>query len=170
MKRAPCKRLKADETEKRKLIEELPGEKIKYGYRRIWALLRRQGVFISRKRMKRMLKEMSLQREAHFPKAQTATDREPDFRRSGCQVVYSYNIHRNNRLRQLLIHRNRGFMHEGYTRLGLPDVMWRIRSVCSCRGCSYEHIPFRKGGPSATQDRRRQPVHINGIQDGCCSE
>ncbi|MBX8638585.1 MAG: IS3 family transposase [Thermoplasmata archaeon] len=82
VKRTPCRRLKADETEKRKLIGELAGENITYGYRCIWALLRRQGVFISRKRVRRMLKEMSLQREAHFPQAQTATDMEPDFGRS----------------------------------------------------------------------------------------
>ena len=68
VKRAPCRRLKTDEIEKRKLIREFAGDNITYGYRRIWALMRRQGVFISRKRVRRMLKEMSLQREAHFPR------------------------------------------------------------------------------------------------------
>ncbi|MCL4318098.1 MAG: IS3 family transposase [Candidatus Thermoplasmatota archaeon] len=68
VKRAPCRRLKTDEIEKKKLIEKLAGENITYGYRRIRALLRRQGVFISRKRVRRMLKEMNLQREAHFPR------------------------------------------------------------------------------------------------------
>ncbi|MBX8636725.1 MAG: IS3 family transposase, partial [Thermoplasmata archaeon] len=68
VKRAPCRRLKADEIEKRKLIEEFAGDNITYGYRRIWALVRRQDVFISRKRVRRMLKEMNLQREAHFPR------------------------------------------------------------------------------------------------------
>ena len=68
VKRAPCRRLKTDEIEKRKLIEKPAGENITYGYRRIWALVRRQDVFISRKRVRRMLKEMNLQREAHFPR------------------------------------------------------------------------------------------------------
>ena len=68
VKRAPCRRLKADEMEKRKLIEEFAGDNITYGYRRIWALMRRQGMFISRKRVRRILKEMGLQREAHFPR------------------------------------------------------------------------------------------------------
>ena len=68
VKRAPCRRLKADEMEKRKTIEEFAGENITYGYRRIWAMMRRQGLFISRKRVRRIMKEMHLQREAHFPR------------------------------------------------------------------------------------------------------
>ena len=68
VKRAPCRRLKTDEIEKRKLIEKLAGENITYGYRRIWALLRRQGIFISRNRVRRIMGEMHLLREAHFPR------------------------------------------------------------------------------------------------------
>ena len=68
VKRAPCRRLKTDEIEKKKLIEKLAGENITYGYRRIWALLRRQGIFISRNRVRRIMGEIHLLREAHFPR------------------------------------------------------------------------------------------------------
>ena len=65
--RPPARRLRKDEWEKRQLIGALAGGNITYGYRRIWALLRRQGVFISRNRVRRMLKETGLQKESHFP-------------------------------------------------------------------------------------------------------
>ena len=68
VKRAPCRRLKTDEIEKRKLIEKLAGENITYGYRRIRALLRRQGIFISRNRVRRIMGEIHLLRETHFPR------------------------------------------------------------------------------------------------------
>ena len=66
--RPPCRRLRADETEKRNIVEELAGKNITYGYRRIWALLRRQGVLISKNRVRRIMGEMHLLREAHFPR------------------------------------------------------------------------------------------------------
>ena len=64
----PARRLRHDEAEKRQLIGTLAGGNITYGYRRIWALMKRQGVFISRNRVRRMLKEMGLQKESHFPR------------------------------------------------------------------------------------------------------
>ena len=67
-RRQPARRLRVDESEKRKLILELAGENITYGYRRIRALLKRQGVFISRNRVRRIMGEMHLLREAHFPR------------------------------------------------------------------------------------------------------
>ena len=66
--REHARRLRSDEMEKRELIESLALENITYGYRRIWALMRRQGVFISRKRVRRIMREMGLQKEAHFPR------------------------------------------------------------------------------------------------------
>ena len=54
VKRPPCRRLRADEQEKKAIAGKLAGEHITYGYRRIWALLRRQGVFISRNRVRRI--------------------------------------------------------------------------------------------------------------------
>ena len=68
VKRPPARRLKSDEREKRQIIERLAGENVMYGYRRIWALMRRQGVFIGRKRVRRIMREMGLQKEAHFPR------------------------------------------------------------------------------------------------------
>jgi putative transposase len=59
-RRQTARRLRVDESEKRKLILELAGENITYGYRRIRALLRRQGVFISRNRVRRIMGEMHL--------------------------------------------------------------------------------------------------------------
>ncbi len=66
--RPPSRRFRADEREKRRLIGSLAGGNITYGYRRIWALLRRRGVFISRNRVRRIMGEMHLLREAHFPR------------------------------------------------------------------------------------------------------
>ncbi len=68
VKRQPARRLRSDESEKRDIIEELPGENITYGYLGIWALVRRQGVFISKNRVKLIMSEMRLPREAHFPR------------------------------------------------------------------------------------------------------
>ena len=68
VKRPGCRRLRSDEQVKRATILELAGENITYGYRRIWALLRRQGTFISRNRVRRIMGEMRLLREAHFPR------------------------------------------------------------------------------------------------------
>ena len=67
-RRRPARRLRSDEWEKRAAIRELAGENITYGYRRIWAMMRRQGVLVSRNRVRRMMGEMHLLREAHFPR------------------------------------------------------------------------------------------------------
>ncbi len=67
-RRQPARRLRTDESEKRDIIEELAGENITYGYRRMWALLRRQGVFISKNRVRCIMGEMHLLRKAHFPR------------------------------------------------------------------------------------------------------
>ena len=66
--REHARRLRGDETEKKQLIESLALENITCGYRWIWALMRRQGVFISRRRVRRIMREMGLQKEAYFPR------------------------------------------------------------------------------------------------------
>ena len=65
----PVQRLRRDETVMRTMVRGVAEERITYGYRRIWAVLRRQrGVFVNRKRVRRILKAEGLQREVHFPR------------------------------------------------------------------------------------------------------
>jgi putative transposase len=65
----PVHRLREDEPVMRGQVRRVAEERITYGYRRVWAALRRQqGVFVSRKRVRRILKAEGLQREVHFPR------------------------------------------------------------------------------------------------------
>ena len=53
----------------RALVRGVAEERITYGYRRVWAVLRRQrAVLVSRKRVRRIMKEEGLLREVHFPR------------------------------------------------------------------------------------------------------
>jgi putative transposase len=53
----------------RVLVRGVAEKRITYGYRRIWAVLRKQQrVLVSRKRVRRILKEEGLLREVHFPR------------------------------------------------------------------------------------------------------
>ena len=60
--RERARRLRSDELEKGEFIESLALEDITYGYRRIWALMRRQDAFVSRKSVRRIMREMGLQK------------------------------------------------------------------------------------------------------------
>jgi putative transposase len=63
------RRLRSDEYETREIVRKVALEHPTYGFRRVWAVLRMQeGLFISRKRVYRMLAEESLLKEAHFPR------------------------------------------------------------------------------------------------------
>lgn len=61
-------RLRADETRVRSAIREVAFEHISYGYRRVWAMLRRRGFVINRKRVHRLMAVEGLLRPAHFPR------------------------------------------------------------------------------------------------------
>ncbi len=68
-------RLRQDEIVLRAMVRRVAEERITYGYRRVWAVLRRQrGVFINRKRVRRILKAEGLQREVHFPRPRLASN------------------------------------------------------------------------------------------------
>ncbi len=65
----PVHRLRKDDTTMRDRVRRVAEERITYGYRRVWAVLRRQqGVFVNRKRVRRIMKAEGLQREVHFPR------------------------------------------------------------------------------------------------------
>lgn len=67
--RQHIRRLRSDENETREMVRRVALEHPTYGFRRVWAVLRMQeGLFISRKRVHRMLAEESLLKEAHFPR------------------------------------------------------------------------------------------------------
>ena len=53
----------------RALVRGVAEENITYGYRRVWAVLRRQRrILVSRKRVRRIMLEEGLRREVHFPR------------------------------------------------------------------------------------------------------
>ena len=69
-----ARRLRRDEYETREIARNVALEHPAYSYRRVWAVLRMQeGLFISRKRVHRMLAEESLLKEAHFPRPRLPT-------------------------------------------------------------------------------------------------
>ena len=69
-----------DDTKLRAAIETVAGEWPTYGYRRITAQLRRQGWQVNRKRVQRLMREMSPQTKTKRKKRQT-TDSKHDFPR-----------------------------------------------------------------------------------------
>ena len=65
----PVHRLHRDESRARKLVKEVALDHPTFGYRKVWAHLRvLDGLFINRKRVRRILKEEGLQKEVHFPR------------------------------------------------------------------------------------------------------
>jgi putative transposase len=65
----PVHRPRQDESVMRARVRRVAEERITYGYRRIWGVLRRQqGVFVNRKRVRRIPKAEGLQRAVHFPR------------------------------------------------------------------------------------------------------
>ncbi len=60
---------RTDELRVKAMVRGVATENATFGYRRVWAQLRRkQRTLISRKRVRRILKEEGLQREVHFPR------------------------------------------------------------------------------------------------------
>lgn len=57
-----------DETKARASIRRVALRQVTYGHRRVWAMLRREGGTINRKRVHRLMKEEGLLRPAHFPR------------------------------------------------------------------------------------------------------
>ena len=67
----PCPRLlhrRPDEAETRAAVRRVALDLVTYGHRRVWAMLRREGRTINRKRVYRLMKEQRLLRPAHFPR------------------------------------------------------------------------------------------------------
>ena len=65
----PRRRLHYDEPRARGHVRRLALAYPSLGYRRVWSVLRcQEGVFNNRKRVRRILKEEGLKREAHFPR------------------------------------------------------------------------------------------------------
>ena len=63
------RRLRGDETRMRTLVRGVAEQHITSGYRRVWSVLRKkQGILVSRKRVRRIMKEEGLLREVHFPR------------------------------------------------------------------------------------------------------
>ena len=64
----PSCRLHRDEPKARALVRNVALDHPTFGYRKVWAHLRvLDGLFINRKRVRRILKEEGLQKEVHFP-------------------------------------------------------------------------------------------------------
>lgn len=57
-----------DEAETRAAVRRVALQLVTYGHRRVWAMLRRAGRTINRKRVYRLMKEERLLRPAHFPR------------------------------------------------------------------------------------------------------
>ena len=57
-----------DEAETRAAVRRVALDLVTYGHRRVWAMLRREGRPINRKRVYRLMKEEHLLRPAHFPR------------------------------------------------------------------------------------------------------
>ncbi len=57
-----------DEAETRTAVRRVALQLVTYGHRRVWAMLRREGRTINRKRVYRLMKEERLLRPAHFPR------------------------------------------------------------------------------------------------------
>ena len=65
----PSRRLHRDEPKARELVRNVALDHPTIGYRKVWAHLRvLDGLFINRKRVRRILKEEGLQKEVHFPR------------------------------------------------------------------------------------------------------
>ena len=64
--RAPPRR--PDEEKARASVRRFALQYVTYGHRRVWAMLRRDGWTINRKRVYRLMKEEQLLRPAHFPR------------------------------------------------------------------------------------------------------
>ncbi len=65
----PHRRLHADEERARGRVRRVALAHPSFGYRRVWSVLRcQEGMFINRKRVRRILKEERLQKEVHFPR------------------------------------------------------------------------------------------------------
>ena len=65
----PHRRLHADEPRARDRVRRVAFDHPSFGYRRVWSILRcREGMFINRKRVRRILKAEGLQKEVHFPR------------------------------------------------------------------------------------------------------
>ena len=65
----PHRRLHADEPRARDHVRRVAFDHPSFGYRRVWSILRgREGMFINRKRVRRILREEGLQKEVHFPR------------------------------------------------------------------------------------------------------
>lgn len=64
----PHRRFHPDEAQARERVRAVALARPSFGYRRVWTVLRHgQGLFINRKRVRRILKEEGLQKEVHFP-------------------------------------------------------------------------------------------------------
>ena len=61
-------RPRADELQVRQAIREVALVRPTFGYRRVWAMLRRSGRTVNRKRVHRLMKAEGLLRPAHFPR------------------------------------------------------------------------------------------------------
>ncbi len=61
-------RPRPDEAQARASVRRVARRLVTYGHRRVWAMLRREGWAINRKRVHRLMKEEGLLRPAHFPR------------------------------------------------------------------------------------------------------
>jgi putative transposase len=57
-----------DEARARASVRRISLRLVTYGHRRVWAMLRREGWTINRKRVHRLMREEGLLRPAHFPR------------------------------------------------------------------------------------------------------
>ena len=57
-----------DEAKARASVRRVALRLVTYGHRRVWAMLRREGWTINRKRVHRLMREEGLLRPAHFPR------------------------------------------------------------------------------------------------------
>ena len=57
-----------DEAETRAAVRRVALNLVTYGHRRVWAMLRREGRMVNRKRVYRLMREEQLLRPAHFPR------------------------------------------------------------------------------------------------------
>ena len=66
--RPPVVHRRPDEDKARAAVRQTALRLVTYGHRRVWAMLRRDGWSINRKRVYRLMKEERLLRPAHFPR------------------------------------------------------------------------------------------------------
>ena len=71
------RQLPADEMGLRRAIEKLAGAWPTYGYRRVTALLRREGRLVNAKRVRRLMQEMGLSAEPHARRVRTTNSEHP---------------------------------------------------------------------------------------------